>query len=63
MRKSLFAKVLTFLFVVSIIPIASSLQSCSRKPGYNAPRNGGAKVGSSGHIGNRRHKNRHVWGQ
>ena len=63
MRKSLYSKVLTIVFLLSLIPFASSMQSCSKKPGYNSPRNGGAKVKSSGHIGNRKHKNSHVWGR
>lgn len=62
MKKSLYSKVLTTLFFVSLIPVGASVQSCSKKAGYNSPRNGGSKVHSSGHIGNRRHKNRHVWG-
>lgn len=63
MRKSVYSKVLSIIFIISLIPLAGSVQSCSKKPGYNAPRNGGAKVGSSGSIGNRKHKNRHVWGR
>lgn len=64
MKKSIYSKILAFIFLIGILPIGTiSLQSCSKKPGYNAPRNGGAKVSSSGHIGNRKHKNRHVWGQ
>lgn len=63
MRKSLHSKVLTILFLLSLIPFAGSVQSCSKKTGYNSPRNGGAKIHSSGSIGNRKHKNRHVWGQ
>jgi len=63
MRKSLYSKVLTIVFMLSLIPFAASVQSCSKKPGYNSLRNGGAKVRSSGSIGNRKHKNRHVWGQ
>lgn len=63
MKKSLYSKVLTIVFLLSLIPLAGSVQSCSKKPGYNAPRNGGAKVRSTGSIGNRKHKNRHVWGQ
>ena len=64
MKKSFYSKILAFVFFIGIIPFSTvSLQSCSKKPGYNSPRNGGAKVSSSGHIGNRKHKNRHVWGQ
>jgi len=62
MRKSLYSKVLTIVFLLSLIPVATSFQSCSKKPKYNT-RNGGAKIKSSGNIGNRKHKNRHVWGQ
>ena len=63
MKKSIYSKALTFFFVVSLFSFTATVQSCSKKPGYNSPRNGGAKVSSSGHIGNRKHKNRHVWGQ
>jgi hypothetical protein len=62
MKKSIYAKTLAFLFVVSLFSFATTVQSCSKKPGYQT-RNGGQKVKSSGHIGNRKHKNSHVWGQ
>ena len=62
MRKSLYSKVLTIVFLLSLIPFAASVQSCSKKPKYNT-RNGGQKVKSSGSIGNRKHKNAHVWGR
>lgn len=63
MKKSIYTKVLSFIFVISLFSFTTTIQSCSKKPGYNSSRNGGAKVNSSGHIGNRKHKNRHVWGQ
>lgn len=63
MNKSIYTKVFTFLFVVSLFTFTSTLQSCSKKAHYNSSRNGGQKVGSSGHIGNRKNKNRHVWGK
>jgi hypothetical protein len=63
MKKSTFSKILTLIFLFAIIPFGTvSLQSCSKKPKYNT-RNGGKKINSSGHIGNRKHKNKHVWGQ
>lgn len=63
MKKSLFSKILAFVFVGSLmIPVTVSIQSCG-KPKYNKPRNGGKRVNSSGHVGNRKHKNRHVWGK
>jgi hypothetical protein len=62
MKKSIYAKTLVFLFVVSLFSFATAIQSCSKKPGYQT-RNGGQKVKASGHIGNRKHKNSHVWGK
>lgn len=63
MRKSIHSKILAFVFFIAIIPFSTvSLQSCSKKPKYNT-RNGGQKVHSSGHIGNRKHRNSHVWGK
>ncbi len=64
MKKSLFSKILAFVFMGSLmIPVSVSLQSCSKGPKYNKPRNGGKRVHSSGKVGNRRHKNSHVWGK
>jgi hypothetical protein len=63
MKKSFYSKILAFVFFIGIIPFSTvSLQSCSKKPKYNT-RNGGQKVQSSGHIGNRKQKNSHVWGK
>lgn len=62
MKKSIYAKVLTFLFVISLFSFSATVQSCSKKPGYQT-RNGGQKVSASGKIGNQRHKNKHVWGK
>lgn len=64
MRKSTFSKILAFVFVASLaIPVSSTLVSCSKKAKFNKPRNGGKKVHSSGKVGNRRHRNSHVWGK
>ncbi|MBL4669404.1 MAG: hypothetical protein HRT73_09415 [Flavobacteriales bacterium] len=64
MKKSFFSKTLAFLFLCSLmIPLSVSMQSCSKKPKYNKSRNGGKRVGSSGHVGNRKNKNSHVWGK
>lgn len=63
MKKSTFSKILVFVFVAGLaIPVSTTLISC-KSTKYNKPRNGGAKVNSSGHVGNRKHKNRHVWGK
>ena len=45
-----------------MVPVAVTLQSCGG-PKYNKPRNGGKRIHSSGQVGNRKHKNRHVWGK
>ncbi|MDF1673311.1 MAG: hypothetical protein P1U41_07375 [Vicingaceae bacterium] len=64
MKKSLFSKILAFVFVASLaIPVSMTMQSCSKKAKFQKPRNGGKKVNSSGRVGNRRHKNSHVWGK
>ena len=65
MKKIFNGKVLmALIFTMSLVPFSMSMQSCSKKGlKTNKARNGGAKVGSSGHIGNRKHKNRHVWGK
>lgn len=64
MRKSTFNKILAFVFVVTIvIPVSTTVVSCSKKSKFNKPRNGGKKINSSGKVGNRRHKNSHVWGK
>lgn len=63
MRKSLFSKVLAAIFMCSLFSLPMSFQSCKSAPGYQKPRNGGAKINSSGHVGNRKSKNRHVWGK
>jgi hypothetical protein len=63
MKKSFLSKVLAFLFLCSLmVPVTVTMQSCG-KPKYNKSRNGGKKLNSSGRVGNRRHKNRHVWGK
>lgn len=64
MRKSTFSKILAFVFVVSLaIPVSTTLVSCNKKGKFNKPRNGGKKVHSSGRVGNRKHRNTHVWGK
>jgi hypothetical protein len=65
MKKSIFSKILAFVFVAGLaIPTTASLQSCSKKKGkFNKSRNGGKRVSSSGKVGNQKHKNRHVWGK
>lgn len=63
MKKSFLGKVVAFIFLCSLlVPVSVSLQSC-KSTKYNKPRNGGKRVNSSGHVGNRKHKNRHVWGK
>ncbi|PJA09027.1 MAG: hypothetical protein COX70_02480 [Flavobacteriales bacterium CG_4_10_14_0_2_um_filter_32_8] len=63
MKKSFLGKILAIFFVFSLlVPVTISIQSCG-KPRYNKPRNGGKKIKSSGHVGNPRSKNRHVWGK
>lgn len=49
--------------MASMFSLPMSFQSCKSGPKYQKPRNGGAKVNSSGHVGNRKHRNRHVWGK
>ncbi len=64
MKKSFLSKVVAFFFLCSlIIPVSVTLQSCGGGPKYNKPRNKGKRISSSGHVGNRKHKNRHVWGK
>ncbi len=65
MKKSLYSKILTLVFVASLaIPFSVALQSCSAKKGkFNKSRNGGKRVNSSGQVGNRKHRNGHVWGK
>lgn len=63
MKKSLYSKVLVLIFMASMFSLPMSFQSCNSGPKYQKPRNGGAKVNSSGHVGNRKHRNRHVWGK
>ncbi|HEY9083520.1 MAG: hypothetical protein VR77_11155 [Flavobacteriales bacterium BRH_c54] len=63
MKKSLYSKVLALIFMASMFSLPMSFQSCNSGPKYQKPRNGGAKVNSSGHVGNRKHRNRHVWGK
>ncbi|MCC7331532.1 MAG: hypothetical protein IT232_02890 [Flavobacteriales bacterium] len=63
MKKSVLLKVLSFIFVAGLLSSSVSLiLSCSNKP-TSSTRNGGKKVSSSGHIGNKKHKNSHVWGK
>lgn len=63
MKKSFLSKILALFFFCSLmIPVTVSMQSCSQ-PKYNKSRNGGSRVNSSGHVGNRKSKNRHVWGK
>lgn len=54
---------LAAIFVLSLFSLPMAFQSCKSSPNYQKPRNGGKKVHSSGHVGNRKHKNRHVWGK
>ncbi|MGB0887422.1 MAG: hypothetical protein ACPGSL_04815 [Vicingaceae bacterium] len=62
MKKSLYSKFLVFFFLCSlIVPVTVSLQSCSGHK-YKT-RNGGKRISSSGKVGNKRSKNRHVWGK
>lgn len=64
MKKSTFSKILAFVFVASLaIPVSTTLTSCGKKSKFNKSRNGGKRVNSSGRVGNRRHKNSHVWGK
>ena len=64
MRKLTFSKILAFVFVATIaLPVSTTMVSCSKKAKFNKPRNGGKKVHSSGKVGNRRHRNSHVWGK
>jgi len=65
MKKSFFNKILALIFICSfLVPVSFSLQSCGgSKMKYNKPRNGGRRVSSSGHVGFRRDRNRHVWGK
>lgn len=63
MKKSFLSKVLALFFLCSLmVPVAVLTPSCN-KPKYNKSRNGGKRIGSSGHVGNRKSKNRHVWGK
>ena len=64
MKKSYFSKILTALFVISIIlPVSFSMQSCRHdkynKLKYNKPRNGGRKIKSNGSMGRDRYKKRY----
>lgn len=63
MKKSLYTKILAVLFTVSLCYLPMTFQSCKSGPKYQKPRNGGKKVNSSGTVGNRKHKNSHVWGK
>lgn len=64
MKKSFLSKILALVFLGSfLIPVSFTLQSCSKGHKYNKPRNGGKRVSSSGKVGNRKHKNSHVWGK
>ena len=64
MNKSFFSKVLSVVFLASfLIPVSVSLQSCGKKMKFNKSRNGGARVTSSGKVGNQKHRNNHVWGK
>lgn len=62
MKKSFLSKFLAFFFLCSLVfPLTVSLQSCSG-PKYKT-RNGGQRVNSSGKVGSKKSKNRHVWGK
>jgi len=45
-----------------MVPLTVSLQSCGGTK-YNKSRNGGKRINSSGSVGLKKHKNRHVWGK
>lgn len=63
MKKSFLSKFLAFFFLCSlIVPVSVSLQSCGGTK-YNKPRNGGKRINSSGSVGLKKHRNRHVWGK
>ena len=63
MKKSFLSKLLAFFFLCSLmVPVTVSLQSCG-SPKYNKPRNGGKRISSSGRVGHKKSKNRHVWGK
>lgn len=67
MKKSSYNKVFAFLFVVSfMLPLSISFQSCTKtgpkyhnKVKYNKPKNGGAKMHSSGDMGRQRFKKKY----
>ncbi len=64
MRKSIGSKLLVGIFLLGIIPASMTIQSCGSKGAkYNKSRNGGKRVSSSGKVGYRKSKNRHVWGK
>ncbi len=61
MKKSFLSKFLAFFFLCSlVVPVAVSVQSCGA--GYKT-RNGGKRINSSGRVGHKKSKNRHVWGK
>ncbi len=63
MKKSFLSKFLAFFFLFSLVfPLTVSLQSCGGGPKYKT-RNGGKRVNSSGNVGHKKSKNRHVWGK
>ena len=64
MKKSIYTKCLSFLFVVSLVlPLSVSFQSCKadkyNKVKYNKGRNGGGKVNSNGSMGRQRYKKKY----
>lgn len=62
MKKSFLSKFLAFFFLISlVVPVTVSLQSCGGAK-YKT-RNGGKRVNSSGRVGHKKSKNRHVWGK
>lgn len=63
MKKSFYSKTLVAIFMVSLFSLPMTFLSCKSGPKYQKPRNGGKKVNSSGHVGNRKSKNSHVWGK
>lgn len=64
MKKSVYSKVLAFLFVASfVLPLSVSFQSCKadrhNKVKYNKSRNKGKKVNSNGSMGRQRYKKKY----
>ncbi|GAB4249561.1 MAG: hypothetical protein Kow0079_02210 [Vicingaceae bacterium] len=53
---------ITYFLMIGLL--AFVVESCGSKGyAYQKPRNGGARVNSSGKIGYKKDRNRHVWGK